>query len=266
MATGEAYRGSPDFIQPIRASDGPKRSHQGLDPDSDLVSCGPRPKEQRSPLLFVRINLRVDGERNMRWLLNVIMKWLRRDDPKITPIPVRASSALLIMAFGVIMECNLTLRHSLAACSILLVVFAAGIRYWETVATDQDLQRVGNEIAYIGSCTKLSVGDSVSVIAFAHLGFIMAYLYSAQGVLIAKQNPNQLKLPIGLALIVVWIYFVCSPIVAYLGSKMGRCLCSRWRKRLQRDTSTAEIKRILRLTSFAITLVAGVLQLPNVLS
>jgi hypothetical protein len=84
----------------------------------------------------------------MERLLNVIMKWLRRDDPKITPIPVRASSALLIMAFGVIIACHLTLRHSLGACSILLLVFVAGIRYWETVATHQDLQRVSNEILY----------------------------------------------------------------------------------------------------------------------
>jgi hypothetical protein len=112
----------------------------------------------------------------------------------------------------------------------------------------------------------LSVGDIAWVIAFAHIGFILAYLYSAQGVLIAKQNPNQLKLPIGLALIVVWIFYGCSPVGAYLGGKMARNLCSRWRKRLQGDTSTAEIKRILRLTSFAMTFVAGVLQLPNALS
>jgi hypothetical protein len=199
-------------------------------------------------------------------LLNVIMKWLRRDDPKITPIPVRAWLALLIMAFGIIMGGHLTVRHSLGACSILLLVFVAGIRYWETVATPQDLQRVSNEIAYMGRSMKLSFGDCALVIAYAHLGFIMAYLHSAQVVLIAKQNPNQLKLPIELALIAVWICFGCSPIGAYLGGKMWRYLCCRWRKRLQGDTSTAEIKRILRLTSFAITLVAGVLQLPNVLS
>jgi hypothetical protein len=111
----------------------------------------------------------------------------------------------------------------------------------------------------------LFVEDAAEVIAYAHLGFIMAYLYSAQAVLIAKQNPNQLKLPIGLALVVVWICVGCAPIGAYLGGKMGRSLCSRWRKRLQGDTSTAEIKRILRSTSFAITLVAGLLQLLNVL-
>jgi hypothetical protein len=118
----------------------------------------------------------------------------------------------------------------------------------------------------MGSSKKLSVGGTAWVIAYAHLGFIMAYLYSAQCVLIAKQNPNQLKLPLGLGLIVVWICFGCSPIGAYLGGKMGRCLCNRWCRRLQGDTSTAEIKRILRLHAFAITLVAGVLPLPNVLS
>jgi hypothetical protein len=170
------------------------------------------------------------------------------------------------MAIGVIVGCNFTLRHSFGVCNILLLVFAAGIRYWETIATDQDLQRVSNEIAYMGRSTKLSVGESAWVIAYAHLGLIMAFLYSAQEVLLVKQNSNQLKLPIGLALIVVWICFVCSPIGAYLGGKMARCLCSRWRERLQGDTSTDEIKRILRFTSFAITLVAGVLQLSNVLS
>jgi hypothetical protein len=203
----------------------------------------------------------------MKRLLNVIMIWLRRDHPKIVPIPVRAWSALLMIAFAIIIGGHLTVHHSIGASSILLVAFAAGIRYWETVATPQDLKRVSNEIAYVGRSTKLSLGDCAWVIAYAHLGFIMAYLYSAQVVLIAKQNPSQLKLPIELALIVVWICFFCSPPIAtYLGGKMQRCLFSRWRERLQGDTSTAEIKRILRLNSFAITLVAAVLQLSNVLS
>ena len=206
----------------------------------------------------------------LKWLRRddpIILKWLRRDDPKLTPIPVRAWSALLLLAFAVIIACHPTLHPSLAASSILLLVFAAGIRHWLTaVATDQDLQRVGNEIAYVGSGTKMSVGDAAWVIGFAHLGFITAYLYSALAVLIARLHPNQLKLPIWLALIVVWICFGSLPIGAFFGGKMGRSLCSRWRKRLQRDPSPAEIKRILNLIAFAITLVAGALQLLNVFS
>jgi hypothetical protein len=120
--------------------------------------------------------------------------------------------------------------------------------------------------AYVGSGTKMSVGDAAWVIGFAHLGFITAYLYSALAVLIARLHPNQLKLPIWLALIVVWICFGSLPIGAFFGGKMGRSLCSRWRKRLQRDPSPAEIKRILNLIAFAITLVAGALQLLNVFS
>jgi len=202
----------------------------------------------------------------MKWLLDVIIKFLTWDDPKICPIPVRASSALLMIAIGVIIECHLSLGHSLAAFSIVLGVLATGIRHWASIASDHDLQRVSNEIAKIGSSTKLSTWDSVSVIAVAHLAFVMAYLLSAAGVLIAKQHPSQLKLPIWLALVGIWmIYFPCPAILDYLGRKMGRSLCSRWRVRLQGDTSNAEIKRILSLISFVIVVVAGVLALQNVL-
>jgi hypothetical protein len=170
------------------------------------------------------------------------------------------------MAFGVIIACHPTFHPALKASSILLLVFAAGIRHWVTsVATDQDLQRVGNEIA-LGSSTKLSVGDAAWVIGFAHLGFIIAFLYSAQAVLIARLHPNQLKLPIWLSLIVVWIWFCSVPIGTFFGGKMVRSLFSRWHKRLQRDSSPTEIKRILNLIACAITLVAGALQLLDVFS
>jgi hypothetical protein len=206
----------------------------------------------------------------MKWLLGVIMKFLTWDDPNISPIPVRASSALLMIAVGAIIECHLSLHlslgHSLAAFSIVLGVFAAGIQHWVSIASDQDLQRVSNEIANTGSSTKLSLRESVSVIAFAHLAFVMAYLLSAEGVGIAKQHPSQLKLPIWLALAGIWMfYFPCPPTFAYLSTKMGRCLCSRWRTRLQGDTSKTEIKRILGLISFYIVVVAGTLALLNVL-
>lgn len=197
----------------------------------------------------------------------MILKWLRKDDPKLTPIPVRAWSALLLMAFAVMIACHPTLHPALAASSSLLLVFAAGIRYWVTsVATDHDLQRVRNEIVYVGSSTNISVGDAAWVIGFAHLAFIMAFLYSALGVLVARFHPDQLKLPIWLALIVVWVWFGSAPIGAFFGGKMGRSLCIRWRKRLQADPSTAETTRILNLIAFAITLVAGALQLLNVFS
>lgn len=45
----------------------------------------------------------------MKWLLDVIMKFLAWDDPKLCPIPVRASLALLIIATGAITECHLSL-------------------------------------------------------------------------------------------------------------------------------------------------------------
>jgi hypothetical protein len=202
----------------------------------------------------------------MKWLFNVVIKFLTWDDPKITPIPVRASFALLMMAIGVIIACSHALRPSLAACGIVLGVLATGILHWTRIASDQDLQRIKNEIAKIGSSTKLSIRDSASVIAIAHLSFVMAYLLSVEGVLIAQYHPSQFKLPIWLALVGIWmIYFHCPAILDYLGRKMGRSLCSRWRVRLQEDILNAEIKRILSLISFVIVVVAGVLALQNVL-
>ena len=72
----------------------------------------------------------------MKWLLDAIMKFLTWDDPKISPIPVRASLALLVIAIAVIFTCPLSLRHSLAACGIVLGVFAAGIPHWTSIASD----------------------------------------------------------------------------------------------------------------------------------
>jgi len=203
----------------------------------------------------------------MKWLLNVIVKFLTYDDPKITPIPVRAAACFLIIATTVIIECQIWLHtpllRSLAAWGAVLVIFAHSIRHWTGIASDQELQRVSNEIAKIGSSTKLSVWDSTSVIFVAFLTFVIAYLLSAAAVQIAKQHPSQARLPIWLALIGLWMIFF--PTLEYLRRKMPRCLASRWRVRLKGDTSKTEIKRILGNVSFAITVVAVVLTLPNLL-
>jgi hypothetical protein len=202
----------------------------------------------------------------MKWLLSVIKKFLTWDDPKIAPIPVRASVCLLILATSVIILFHPPLHRALAAFAMVLGCFATGIRRWAGNASDQDLQRVISGIANIGSSTKLSIRDCASVIFLAHLAFVMAFLLSAEGVQIAQQHPSQLKLPIGLALVGLWmIYFPCFPILDYLGRKMVRCLCNRWRVRLQADTSKAEFRRILDRISFAITVMVVVLALPNVL-
>jgi len=102
----------------------------------------------------------VDADWNLKWLLNIILKWLRWDDPKLSPIAVRVWLALLMLAFSGIIACNLTLRQQLNVYSIVLAFFAAGIRHWRRIVTDHDLQKVSNEIAYMGSSTTLSVGDS----------------------------------------------------------------------------------------------------------
>jgi hypothetical protein len=206
----------------------------------------------------------------MKWLLNVVIKFLTRDDPKLIPIQVRAALALLIIANAAVTEIavarHLSLLRSLAALSIVWGVFAVGLRIWPSTASNQDLQKISNQIVKMGSSTKLSIWDSASVIAFAHLSFFMAFLLSAVGVLIAKYHPSQLKIPIWLALLEIWmIYFPCPAILVYVRNKMGRCLCSRWRARLQGDTSNAEIKRILNLMSYAITVVVGVSPVLNLL-
>jgi hypothetical protein len=200
----------------------------------------------------------------MKWLLTVVIKFLTRDDPKLTPIPVRAGSALLIMAtiavIDVVVVRHLSLLDCLAALSIVWGVFAVGIRTWASIASNQDLKRLSNEIVKMGSSTKLSIWDIAAVIGFTHLSFVMAFLLSAAGVLIEIHHPSQLKLPLWLALVfILAIYFPCPAILAYLFNKVGRCVCSRWRARLQGDTSNAEIKRILNLNiSYSITVLGAV--------
>jgi hypothetical protein len=203
-------------------------------------------------------------------MMNLIMKLLTWDDPKIAPIPVRASLVVLTMAIGAIIECHLSfglsIVRSLAALSVVLGVFATGIRHWKDIASDQDLQRVGNEIDKMGSSTKLSIVDIAAVITFAHLSFTMAYLISAAIVLMGKYHPGQMKLPVWLALVLVWmIYFPSAPILSYVSAKTGRCLCSRWRIRIQRDTEKFGVKGILDLISFCIVVVARALAIPNLL-
>jgi hypothetical protein len=206
----------------------------------------------------------------MKWLLDVVIKFLTRDNPKLWPIQVRAGLALLIAANAAIAEIalarRLSLLPSLAALSIPWGVFAVGLRIWPSIASNQDLQRVSNGIVKFGSSTKLSIWDSTSVIAFAHLSFLMAFLFSAAGALVAIHHPSQLKLPLWVALVYIWVIYFPSPaVLLYTGNKMGRCLCSRWRARLQGDASNAEIKRILNLISLAITVVVGIPPVLNLL-
>jgi hypothetical protein len=85
--------------------------------------------------------------------------------------------------------------------------------------------------------------DIAAVIGFAHLSFMMAYLISGAVVLMEKSHPGQMKSPVWLDLVVLWtIYFPSAPILSYLSAKMGRCLCSRWRIRIQRDTMTIGVR------------------------
>jgi hypothetical protein len=149
-----------------------------------------------------------------------------------------------------------------------LGVFGAGVLYWETVASDQDLQSVGKEIARAGSSTKLTFWDCVSVITFAELGVVMFFLYSTYLVLLAKQNANQGGLHTALQLGVVAVVYACPAFFVYVQMKLTRRLCSRWRQRFwvsQKDAGKAEIKRILRLIGFASLYLAGMAQLPAIL-
>jgi hypothetical protein len=87
---------------------------------------------------------------------------------------------------------------------------------------------------------------------------MMAYLISGAVVLMEKSHPGQMKSPVWLDLVVLWtIYFPSAPILSYLSAKMGRCLCSRWRIRIQRDTMTIGVKGILGSLSFYIGVVAA---------
>jgi hypothetical protein len=206
----------------------------------------------------------------MKWLANAVKKFLNYDDPKLTPFSVRAATALLLEATIVVSYTaflrHLSLLHWLVALSIVWGVFAALMRYWERFASDQDLRGVSKLIVKIGSTTKLSTWDNISVIALAHLSFIMAFLISAGAVQTAIHYPSQLKLPLWLSLVCIWvIYFPYPPIFAYAVNKMGLCLCSRWAARLQGDTSNAEIKRILNRMSYALTVVVAVPPLLTVL-
>jgi hypothetical protein len=79
------------------------------------------------------------------------------------------------MAIGLIILPDIDNLHRLAAWGIVLGVFGAGVLYWETAATDPNLQSVSYEIARAGSSTKFSVGESAWVTALCHAGFVMFF-------------------------------------------------------------------------------------------
>jgi hypothetical protein len=164
----------------------------------------------------------------MKWLLNVVIRFLTRD-------PARAGLTFATMASFAVIEVvvvrHLSLLDCLAALSVVWGVFAVGIRTWTSIASNQDLERFSNEIVKMGSSTKLSFWESAVVTAFAHLSFVMSFLISAAGVLVAIHHPGQLKLPLWRALVSIWvIYFPAPAILAYLFNKVGRYVCSRWRQ------------------------------------
>jgi hypothetical protein len=101
----------------------------------------------------------MERTRNMKWLLNVIVKFTY-DDPKLTPIAVRASACFFIIATIAVFDCyfwfHTPFLRSLAALGAVLVIFAHSIRHWTGIASDQELQRVSNLIVKTGSSTKLS--------------------------------------------------------------------------------------------------------------
>jgi hypothetical protein len=200
----------------------------------------------------------------MKRLLSVLIRFLTKDDPTLTPLPVRAGSAILIVV-SLAVVCIVSLRHqSLLDClvdlGIVWGVFAVGIRTWAGIASNQDLRRLSNGIIKMGSSTRLSLVDTAAVIGLANLSFVMSFLISAAGVLLAIHHPDQLKVPLWFALGFIWlIYFPAPPILAYLINRVGLWLCGRWRARLLEDTSNTEIKRILNLNiAYSITVLGAV--------
>jgi hypothetical protein len=195
------------------------------------------------------------------------MKWINRD-PNFLPVEARGYAAFHITAISLIFMFKIGIVQTLAACGIVLGVFGAGVLYWETVATDQNLQSVSHELARVGGSTKLSFGENASVIALCHLGLVLFVLYSSLLVLIAKYNPNQLRLPAAVCIGLLFIFFAVALISTYGLIKTIRRLCSRWLERIrvsQGDTRKAQIKAILRLIGNASVILAGWAQLPAIL-
>jgi hypothetical protein len=158
--------------------------------------------------------------------------------------------------------------HKIAAYGLVLGIFGAGILYWETVVSDQDLEIVAKGIALYRD-TKLSLGEIVQIIVWYKVAFGMLFMIVASIVLTHKFQPNALKLPYALSIGIFFCSFTAFPLFYYLLLKMLRRVNSRWFERLESlrlsqnyVTRNDEIKRILRVIGFATLWLAGVAQLP----
>jgi hypothetical protein len=207
----------------------------------------------------------------MHWLFEIIRTWVSarfNRDPKILPVKARGFTALtffVIVLIYIYAPKFIGFPRTLAACGVVLGgVFGAGVLYWETVATPQDLQSVRNETTAGAANRHLSLTEKIEVISFAILGLVMFSSTSAVVVLSAMHNPNQVRLYTALRVMVVFIAYVVVPALGmYVFAKWQRRFCSRWaeRFRLSQDP-TAETKRFLRLVGFACWFWGGLLQLP----
>jgi hypothetical protein len=190
-------------------------------------------------------------------------------DPNLLPVNARAFCAFTVMVMCMIYMLapqHIGFARTLEACGIVLGVFGAGVLYWETVAEVQELQSVYKETAHMGSSTKLSLGQIVSVIVIVGLGFIIAYLQAGAIALSARHNPNQAELYTALRVVPVFIIYAIPALGFYGGTKWVRRFCSRWAERFQASQDmTAEIKRYLRLIGFRSLFFAGLAQLPATL-
>jgi hypothetical protein len=200
----------------------------------------------------------------MKWLFNILFR-----DQNLLPLKVRTFIFLIIIISSpLIIFSNSDTLHKLAACGIVLGVLGAGVLYWETIATDPELESIVNEIAHPGNSGKLSLGEIAWVITFSLM--MVPMLFLGADIIIYQhmhgkiENEPHTALRVGLLL--VGCALPASGLYGWI--KLIRVLCNRWLKTLrvsQEDARKAVIKRILRLIGFASLSWAGILQFPATL-
>jgi hypothetical protein len=199
-------------------------------------------------------------------ITNRISSHINRD-PNIFPFSLRRDVVIALVCIAAIfleLIGKSGFLHVVAACGIVVGIFGARMLYWETVATNEELKSVGNQIAGAGISTTLSSSERTQVAALFTFGLVIFFLFLFAFPITKYHELHTAALFTGG--LFLWCFF--PPVGMYLLIKLIRRRCNRWLKSFaasEDDARKVEIKRILRATGFISLLVSGIMQLPAAL-
>jgi hypothetical protein len=205
----------------------------------------------------------------MSRLFDIIRAWSSAQinrDPNLFPVTLRRDIAITLVVTSAIsfwLIAKIGFLRVLNADGVILGIFGARLLYWETVATKEELESIGNQIAGAGSSTNLSFGEYTHITALSQFG-LLVFGFATIGILVIARFKGTLGLHT--ALIIGFLFLWCQFPAFGMGLliKLTRRWCNGWLRRFPASLGEArkdEIKRVLRASGFISLFVSGVMQL-----